>query len=529
MHRRRHARQRRSAQPCTRWFGAYLWRANVRGIGAGSRTIRVHGLTEQAGQPFRRSLKTKIIVLVITILVCVELAVLTWSVATYRYERLERHMVQDMLVADAVAIMRPFASNGPDISTPAEVVHLMRSLRSAGLIVRSDNTEWRMGEIFARSEIDDVFNLDFPPGITSKIADAFDLLFFGGGRKIVLVQRSPVQVGSLVEVFTTDDELRAQTLRHALDMALVSLLVTLALGWALVLTLDRWIVTPITRISREVNAFHADPEDEGADHPPSGRADEIGELEQAVDDMRTEVRRALRQQTRLATLGAAVSRVNHDLRNMLSVSVLLSDSLERSQDPEVRRIAPRLIDSLERATRLCTEVLRFARDEKLRLVEMDFDLVRLIEEVDDATPPPRLHAVCLDIAVPPGLVVHADRDQMFRVLQNLIRNAYEALVDREDGKVTIQAGRAEGHIWIDVADNGCGVSQGTLQWLFHPFRAKEKLGGSGLGLAIVREIMRAHGGEIELSSTGPEGTIFRLRLPQRTPAAPRTAAREKVA
>ena len=139
--------------------------------------------------------------------------------------------------------------------------------------------------------------------------------------------------------------------------------------------------------------------------------------------MRTEVRRALRQQTRLATLGAAVSRVNHDLRNMLSTSVLLSDTLEHSQDPEVRRIAPRLIDSLERATRLCTDVLRFARDEKPKLVETDFALVGLVEEVDDATPPPLARPTPLVIEVPHDLMVHADRDQMFRVLQNLLRNA----------------------------------------------------------------------------------------------------------
>ncbi|WP_051329396.1 sensor histidine kinase [Geminicoccus roseus] len=465
--------------------------------------------------------------LVVSILVCVELAVLSWSVATYRYEQLERQMAQDMLVADAIAIMRPFAPDGTDTSTPAEVLNLMRRLRSAGLIVRSDNTEWRVGDIFARSEIDGAFNLDDPPGITTKITDALNLLLVGGGREIVLVQRSPVQVGSLVEVFTTDDELRAKTLKHALDMALVSLLVTLVLGWTLVVILDRWIVAPIIRISREVAAFHGDPEDESVDHPPSGRSDEIGGLEMAVDEMRTEVRRALRQQTRLATLGAAVSRVNHDLRNMLSTAVLLSDTLEHSQDPEVRRIAPRLIDSLERATRLCTDVLRFARDEKPRLTETDFSLARLVEEVDDATPPPQAGVVRLRVEVPPQLVVHADRDQMFRVLQNLLRNAYEALENRPDGDILVGAGRAEGHVWIEVSDNGPGVSQGTLQWLFHPFRAKDKLGGSGLGLAIVREIMRAHGGEIELAATGSGGTTFRLRLPQRQKAVQRPAVREK--
>ncbi|HEX2524717.1 MAG TPA: HAMP domain-containing sensor histidine kinase [Geminicoccus sp.] len=476
--------------------------------------------------PFFRSLKLKIILLVVAILVCVELAVLVWSVAIYRYERLERHMSQDMLVADAIAIIRPWPF---DVAAP-EVQNLLMQARSGGMIVRSEDAEWTVGRIFARSQIEDTFNLDDPPSIATKVIDALDLIFNGGQRQIVLFQNSPVRPGWVVEAFTTDEELRRQTLRHAIDMAVVSVLITLLLGWTLVLTLDELIVKPLGRIAREVTAFHADPEDESTDHPPSGRTDEIGDLEKAVDEMRTEVRRSLRQQTRLATLGAAVSRVNHDLRNMLSTAVLLSDSLEHSQDPDVRRVAPRLIDSLERATRLCIDVLRFARDEKPRMVETDFSLLRLAQEVDDATPPPRARPIQLYLEIAGDLVVHGDRDQMFRVLQNMIRNAYEALADRPDSWVRLRARRGDSQqVWIDVCDNGPGVSDGTLQWLFHPFRTKEKLGGSGLGLAIVREIMRAHGGEIELLETGPGGTTFRLKLPQREPALQRMGQRENAA
>ena len=473
-----------------------------------------------------RSLKTKIIVLVIAILVCAELAGLVWSVAVYRYDRLERLMGQDMLVADAIQLLTQAQAASTRQVTLGDILKLFSGLRSDGLIVNSPQGVIPLGQIYTRGEIEQRFDLDHPPRISTKIADALDLLFQGGGRKMMLLQKSPAQIGASVEVFATDTELRKQTIKHAVDMALMSLSVTLALGFALVIALDRLIVGPIVRISREVMAFHANPEDESADHPPSGRTDEIGGLEHAVDEMRTEVRRSLRQQTRLATLGAAISRVNHDLRNMLSTAVILSDTLERSQDPEVRRIAPRLVDSLERATRLCSDVLRFARDEKPQLHQSDFSLAGLVAEVDDATPPPRGGTARLNMTVPPSLLMHADRDQMFRALQNLVRNAYEALGGRPDAKVTIDAGRGEGQVWIDVVDNGSGVSDRTLESLFHPFRAKDKLGGSGLGLTIVREIMRAHGGEVELTQTGPAGTTFRLRLPQRQQAQQRAAVRE---
>ena len=94
------------------------------------------------------------------------------------------------------------------------------------MIIRSDKETWTIGRVFERSEIDDVFDLDDPPAITTKIADVISLLFRGGGHRIVLVQRSPVQLGSVVELFITDDALHDQTLKHAIDMALVSLAVT---------------------------------------------------------------------------------------------------------------------------------------------------------------------------------------------------------------------------------------------------------------------------------------------------------------
>ena len=489
-------------------------------------------MAKAAAQPARRSLvrsiKTKIIVLVIAILVCVEAAILVWSVAIYRYERLERLMAQDMLVADAIQILTTAQAASTHAITLGDILKLFSSLRSDGLIVTSPRGTFPLGEIYTPEEIDKRFDLDRPPRLSTKVADALDLLIAGGDRRLMLTKRSPAQLGASVEVFATDADLRAQTLKHAVDMALMSLTVTVALGLALVISLDHLIVAPIIRISRDVLAFHANPEDEAADPPLSGRADEIGGLECAVDEMRTEVRRALRQKTRLATLGAAIGRVNHDLRNMLSAAVMLSDTLERSQDPEVRRIAPRLVDSLERATRLCTDVLRFARDEKPVLHQEEFDLAELVEAVDEVTPPTCGGPVHLDIAVPPGLVMSADRDHIFRVLQNLLRNSYEAFAERQDGVVTIRAGRSEGQVWIEVADNGSGVPQATLPWLFHPFRATDKSGSSGLGLTIVREIVRAHGGEIELAETGAAGTTFRLRLPQRTRPPQREPIKEAV-
>lgn len=464
--------------------------------------------------PIRRSLKTQIIMLTVAALVCVELAIVTWSLASYRYERLERHMAQDMLVADALTILRP-ESTAEKLVAGIQAQTLLGRARSGGIVVRRGEELWRVGRVFAASEVDLVFDMDEVPPLFSRIDDMLSLVLFGGGRRMVLAQHSPINPDELVELYTTDDALRAETMAHAWDMLLVCLVVTLFLGTILVVALDRLIVLPLAAAAGSIRRFHADPENETADPPPTDRPDEIGELERTIAEMRREVRQSLKQQTRLAALGAAVSRVNHDLRNMLSTAVLLSDTLGQSADPEVKRTAPRLIDSLERATRLCTNVLRFARDQSHAIQITRFSLQNLAEEIGAATLPPTGHAVRYEVEVPRDLFVAADRDQLFRAVQNLVRNAFEAMRDSGKGDRLLVRGEAQpGQVVIEVMDNGPGVSEGTLQWLFHAFRASGKLGGTGLGLAIVREIVRAHGGEIVLASTGTEGTTFRLTIPQ---------------
>jgi signal transduction histidine kinase len=112
--------------------------------------------------------------------------------------------------------------------------------------------------------------------------------------------------------------------------------------------------------------------------------------------------------------------------------------------------------------------------------------------------------------VPPDLAVEADREQLHRVLMNLLRNAMEAGVR----SITVAAATENGEIAIDVSDDGPGLPPKALANLFLPFSGSARPGGTGLGLAIAREVMRAHGGDIVLSESTEHGTVFRLSLPR---------------
>ncbi len=120
----------------------------------------------------------------------------------------------------------------------------------------------------------------------------------------------------------------------------------------------------------------------------------------------------------------------------------------------------------------------------------------------------------LENAVDPAVVVKADRNQMFRVLVNLLRNAAEA--GARNVRVSV---RGTGPFVLDVRDDGPGLPEAVRADLFRAFAASIQGGGTGLGLAIARDLMVAHGGTIELLETGPTGTTFRLTLPAAEAAA----------
>ena len=113
------------------------------------------------------------------------------------------------------------------------------------------------------------------------------------------------------------------------------------------------------------------------------------------------------------------------------------------------------------------------------------------------------------------ITVSADRDQLFRVLLNLARNADQALAGDGGGLISVSAWRQRDQIVIEVADTGKGVPAEAQAHLFEAFAGSTRPGGTGLGLPIAREIMRAHGGDIALVHTGDDGTSFQLTLPMR--------------
>jgi signal transduction histidine kinase len=331
------------------------------------------------------------------------------------------------------------------------------------------------------------------------------------------LEPEPVQV----EVLISEQPLRAAMLDYSVRILSLSIAISVFTATLVYASLQALFVRPMRRIGANMVAFRAAPEDESRSIAATDRPDEIGMVQRELGELQTQVRAALKQKNRLAALGTAVAKVNHDLKNILATADLVSVRLERSNDPEVRRIAPTLLGSIGRAIALCTRTLAYGRAEEPPPQPTRFHLAGLVDDVQAAIALPTDGRIVWRNEVPPELEISADREQMFRVLLNLGRNAVQAL--EVGGEVAIRAERVGERVRIDVSDTGPGIPDAVRANLFQPFTGAGRGGGTGLGLAIARDLVRAHGGDIGLAASAPGGTVFRLHLPDR-PAAEEQAA-----
>jgi signal transduction histidine kinase len=207
--------------------------------------------------------------------------------------------------------------------------------------------------------------------------------------------------------------------------------------------------------------------------------------------------------------GWRVTKINHDLRNILATAQLVSDRLERSDDPEVKRVTPTLMSAIDRAANLCGETLNFTREGSPNLKLSCFDLSELTADVAGDLPGEVNGEPVWRNRVDGEFRIEADRDQLHRVLSNLGQNALQAGASQ----VEVTAEPVNGRLRVHVSDNGPGLPPRARAHLFQPFTGSTKSGGTGLGLAIARDLIRAHGGEIRLDYSTAEGTSFSFDLP----------------
>lgn len=457
----------------------------------------------------KRSLSTKLLLLTIVFVFVAEFVVLVPSIANQRQDWFAMRFEE--------AYLASLALEGPREGALEEslVRQLFSTANILGVTINSDD----MRMLILAPELDphgspNMLQVDLTQeNWLDLIANAWGTFFSRGDNIIQATGEPQFAPGRTVDIVVSQKALRDDLYVYARNIFFLSLVISTLTAGLVYWALNRIIVHPVKRLTANITAFDADPENPGGILTPSGRNDEIGIAEESLAAMERSVRDLLNERRRLAALGAGISKISHDLRNILASAQLMSDRLAKSDDPSVRKLSPRLLSALDRAIVLSRDTLTYGRMEARLLDKSPFALRDLIEEVFEDT---AAMGVATHNAAPDDLKTIADRTQLYRALFNLVRNAIEAMNDADknsDKEVTISAALNGDTIAITVADTGPGLPDHAKAELFEPFKGSQKPGGSGLGVAIAAEIVRAHGGAISLDKSDETGATFLMTLP----------------
>lgn len=349
----------------------------------------------------------------------------------------------------------------------------------------------------------------------SGIAAGFGHMFAPDGRFLRILLAPSLTKDEEMEVIVPEQALKMALLNFSRTILVVSLIVSAVVGALVYFAIYRLVVRPMQRLTDGIVRFANAPE--GAEiEPMPGESDEMQRANQALQSMQRTVSAAFRQRKRLAELGEAVAKINHDLRNSLAAAQIVSEGLTESEDPRVKRAAPRLERAIQRAVNLAESTLSYGRTEPTAPNTSRISLAPIVEEAAAEG-----LAGCGDIEwrLDDGEAVcaMADADHVHRIVANLVRNAARAIKEQTGrsggGRILARLRRDDSCAVVEIADNGPGVPSSVVGRLFQPFAGSGSRGGAGLGLAIARELARGMKGDLELSRNGSSGAAFTLRIP----------------
>ena len=353
------------------------------------------------------------------------------------------------------------------------------------------------------------------------MAATFHALF--AAPRTVVKLSAPAQANEPAIEFAFDETTLVQSLRRvSYNFLTISLTIAAVVTCVLWAALWRMVLQPVRRLTSNIIAFGESPQDASRVIAPTGRGNEIGRAEAALAVMQGSLAHELAQGKRLAELGMAVARINHDLRNILSAAQLISDRLATIPDPLAQRLAPRLVATLDRAIQFCQSTLTYGASRELPPSRRRFDLSELVSQVVEAGTAEHEVAIDYNIDIPPRFCVYADPDHMLRVLENLSRNAAQALMAKgaTDGRpkaIRFAAIRTDGLALVEISDTGPGFPPDQHDRIFEPFHKSTSDVGAGLGLAIAADLVTRNGGAITLAPAKADdfycGARFLIKLP----------------
>ncbi|HET7890580.1 MAG TPA: ATP-binding protein [Candidatus Sulfotelmatobacter sp.] len=359
------------------------------------------------------------------------------------------------------------------------------------------------------------------------------------------------KVLGVVDVALRLDPVQKQTRALTLQTAILTAL-EVAIGAAFVILFSkRFVATPIQQLIEGTHAVSAMELDRPIEI--TRRSYEIDELVDSFNRMRERLKlavaelndmqatleskvdertrqlqvaqRKLIQSDRLATLGQLAASVAHEINNPISGVLNLSMLLERlmakgeyppGREAEFRKYLSLISIETARVGRIVSDLLAFSRRSKPQRAPADLNkLVRTTIGLADHKLKLISAEISLDLQENLPLV-ECDSSQIQQVILNLVLNGAQAMQPGGGGKLTIRTRvlAHDGDVELSVQDTGEGIAPENLSKIFDPFFTTKAEGkGVGLGLAVLYGIVKAHEGEVEVTSQRDVGTTFTVTLP----------------
>lgn len=457
-----------------------------------------------------RGLSAKLLTLTILFVLLAEVLIFIPSVANMRLRWLQDRLSAAGAAGIVIDALQP--SN-----LPQKVVD--ETLMAAGakaIAMRREGASQLLAASPISQPIAGVFDLSSVSPVNAMSEAVWTLVF--GGNRLIRAYGPAGNSNMIIDMVLDETALRDAMLVYSRNAALLSILISLITSTLIFFAIDRIMIRRIRRLTINMQGFSRDPGNRARIMVPEPGGDELAVAGRHLAAMQEDLQKTLEQQRTLAELGLAVSKINHDMRNILASAQLLSDRLAEVDDPMVKAFAPKLIRTIDRAVSYTSEVLAYGQMSEALPRRRRFLLQPLVHEVRDNLGLDPATGIRFLEAVNPLLEVDGDSEQLFRVLHNLCRNAHQALAGDRDGEraiIEVSAFRNDSGVFIRIDDSGPGMPQKARENLFSAFKGAARSGGTGLGLAIARDLVLAHGGTIELKDKSVRGTCFQVFIPDR--------------
>ena len=290
----------------------------------------------------------------------------------------------------------------------------------------------------------------------------------------------------------------------------------LAISIILAILISNWLTAPLRIIQESFAGVKFGTHNEPISY---NKEDEIGSLvkdyNQKLEELEFTAQQLARSERESAWREMA-KQVAHEIKNPLTPMKLSVQQLLRSYNPEdpkseakLQRVANSIIEQIDALTKIANEFATFAKmpipsEERLEILE----LVRNVKEVFETSGSSDIKLISNEEKI----YVQADKDQIIRVFNNLIKNSIQAIPDDRNGAIRISVETEGEKVKIEVVDNGVGIEKSRLGKIFVPYFTTKST-GTGLGLAMVKQIIENHKGTIDFDTEEGVGTTFFIELP----------------